>query len=273
MRGTVQLPPETIIKFGLGYGAPEAGILHELIHALGFNHEYTRADSTDSYSSGNCSARTPEEGDFGTTVYDSASMMNSTYCHWQTQISTLDQVGLTYAYPDGREDRLTVPFSFPLPNGSLLTGAPDTARIEFAQRVQGIIEFHYAEAAWFSPQLLYFPQFATGGSVTIAQALQPPFAAPEVWAEFTDYWGRTRVTPTVTILRNRDRAVALLDSAIRAPVRRRWRGVASAAAAPSPRAAGQSPRTACRKRVCSNPEPIAGLSTEPGNVRTKGRNS
>ena len=69
-------------------------VLHEVMHKLGFGHEFNRLD-TDGCSA--VQAGADRNGTYWTT-YDNASIMNSTYCHANSVLSAMDRAGLNAAY-------------------------------------------------------------------------------------------------------------------------------------------------------------------------------
>lgn len=184
---------EVVVVFGEGYWAPEAGVLHELGHALAFNHEYWRRPGSDD----DCDPDATVGASNGITEYDVYSVMNATYCHTRTWLSDLDHAGLAFVYPGPGADKLSVPLSFQLP-GVVVTGASDAAGIEFAQRRAGVEEHHYAQAEWSRPTPLGSIPLGTGSSLTLGDALGS-LQQGDVRATFTDGFGRTRTSPTTTV--------------------------------------------------------------------------
>ena len=210
-----------VVDFGINYGGPyprwdnpEAGIFHELAHAIGFEHEDKRRSGNEcvddpalggGYSGGIAEA---------ITVYDVFSVMAATYCHGEKTFSSIDMAGLSYVYPNAIADRLTVPFSFPLP-GVVLTGAQESEEIEFTNRLAGVWAFHYEEAQWFRTDSTGTQglNVAVGSTMTLGQLLE---GNPERYltARFYDEYGRQRNSPLSLIRRNSGLATALLRTSL-----------------------------------------------------------
>lgn len=195
---------ELTIIFG---GDSEATILHELGHALGFNHEYWRRPGTED----DCDPESTLGASNGMTAYDVYSVMNATYCHWRSNLSSLDEVGLAFAYPGAGADQIVVPFSFPLA-GTLLTGSGDAEVLEFAQRLAGVEEHHYSSASWQRQIPVGYQVLATASSVSLGTALGTSSEAT-IRARFADGFGRLRSTPPTLIRQDAGLAAALVLSA------------------------------------------------------------
>jgi hypothetical protein len=190
---------EVVVVFGENFNnGPVAAILHELLHALGFRHEYLRRGS----ESEGCNPNSTVLPDPGITEYDRASVLNSTYCHGNTELSAYDNAGLAFVFPDSTADELEVPFTIRLPTALLL--APGNQHVGFKLRARGVQEHHYAGAQWHRAVPLGWTSIlnsssnpAVGSSLATATALGGA-AQASIRAIFTDFFGRQRVTPTAT---------------------------------------------------------------------------
>jgi hypothetical protein len=202
--GVFDATRETLIAYGKDHG--ESAAIHELAHALWFRHEYLRR------SDGcNPNATTPVAD--GITAYDFYGVGNATYCHWRTELSNLDQVGLAFVYPGATADRLLIPRSFRLPNSVMLTASENGVAIEFAQRVAGVEPYHYSGAQWLKSTSSGSTQIATGSSVSLGTLFGSSSEAI-LRGQFTDFLGRVRTTPYTTFRRNRSQFSALVMSTI-----------------------------------------------------------
>jgi hypothetical protein len=111
--------------YGLLSSDQRAAVLHEFGHALGFSHEFQRDDSSDDYDNKLfvCTAGAGDQGyslDF--TYYDTNSIMNATYCHWNPWLSVGDGVGLAMTYPNSfSQDAAVVPSAIWLSDGTAIT--------------------------------------------------------------------------------------------------------------------------------------------------------
>lgn len=81
------------INFG-GDRTLQGVVLHEVMHKLGFGHEFNRLDTDGCFSPQSGAER---DGTYWTS-YDNASIMNSTYCHSNAVLSAKDKAGLNAAY-------------------------------------------------------------------------------------------------------------------------------------------------------------------------------
>ena len=99
------------------YGSNDnVAVLHEFGHALGFIHEFDRDDTQQpnvSATPSSCSiVLGGAVGTDGLTTYDVDSIMNSSYCHWNAQLSRLDWLGMEIMYPAEFSHRPAVRFGF-----------------------------------------------------------------------------------------------------------------------------------------------------------------
>lgn len=83
-------------------------VLHEFGHALGMSHEFLRTD--DNTCDGDFGGW---QGEFAYTPLDRESVMSATYCHYNAELSDLDKVGLSVAYPSSlNHDPVIMPAAF-----------------------------------------------------------------------------------------------------------------------------------------------------------------
>jgi hypothetical protein len=200
--GAFDVSKEILIAYGKDHG--ESAAIHELAHALWFRHEYLRQPS-------DCDPNSTNPVSNGITAFDFYSVTNATYCHWRTELSELDRVGLAFVYPGATADRLTIPLSFRLPNSVMLTAAQNGAAIEFAQRVSGVEAYHYSAGQWLKSVTSGSTQIATGSSVSLGTLLGSSSEAI-LRGRFTDFVGRVRTTPYTTFRRSPAKFTALVLS-------------------------------------------------------------
>jgi hypothetical protein len=116
----------TIVEFGPStwngdWITRTGGGLHEMMHTLGFQHEFKRVENG---GTKDCFASSVEAGNAYGTDYDHWSIMNSTYCGTWNQLSSWDRIGLRNAYGTNPNRKLAS-FLNPTPLGvqSVYTGA------------------------------------------------------------------------------------------------------------------------------------------------------
>jgi hypothetical protein len=198
---------EVMVAFGKDYGVAASRLLHELAHAMGFGHEYLRKPDGPT-----CDRTGPTSN--GLTAFDEDSILFSTYCHDNLELSELDKVALAFTYPDATVDRLTIPRSFRLPDEVFVTAAESGAVIQFTQRIRGIEEYHFSAAQWLKSTPSGSTQIASGSSVSVGTVLGSSSEAI-LRGQFTDFSGRVRTTPFTSLRRDPSLFAALLLSATR----------------------------------------------------------
>ena len=227
---------ETVSTFYAGSyplgAAWDTVVLHEIVHALGFDHELRRTDGNTIFTSAGCVPGTngvdgdpnnPWDG-IRFTQYDPMSIENGTYCHWNGKLSALDRLGIAIVYPrsnspSAMEQKVQVVDGYPIVTGTgfILRGddpghyAPDwIARGGHADAFGGIApdkDIRWRFAPW-------------GRSVpgdTIYGALEVP--TDFVWSsylisgQFSDFLNREYLLSATTVTVDDSRHTAVLASA------------------------------------------------------------
>lgn len=105
---------------GFGHKDWDTVVLHEFGHALGFPHETLRSDDD------GCDPGAKDQSGIYLTSYDSHSILNGSYCHWNPALTTLDRLGLEIAYPKNHIRDLRPQYGFIVDGTAFLSRADDT---------------------------------------------------------------------------------------------------------------------------------------------------
>jgi hypothetical protein len=203
--------------WGLEY---DSVVLHETLHALGFQHEADRNDEADT-----CIPINPDKFTPGTmsgprflTEYDPYTPLNSTYCQgvYPGALSQLDHLGLEIVYPATFQHTLSSDRGFKTRTGYVVRDDEDTLISDWTSRgaTEGAFAAYPAGSVTPGPIFIWFE----GQNVLWYGATLPVHLLGTNWsisASFQDFRGRQHtVVPTTVRVSNRAHA-GMMMAAVR----------------------------------------------------------
>ena len=178
-------------------------LVHEFGHALGFDHEGEREDHP--LSQNWCDPVAPATSTLAgvITAYDPDSIMNGTYCHWRPELSRLDRLGLSIAYPASSSEPPVFGAAF-WTNGGVV-GLPGS----------GVQQRWLAEGAGpgaFASRPTWRIVTAVGTTTQRADGIAVPVGTNTISGSFTDWKQRARTIQSVQVVGDAPLYTAILNT-------------------------------------------------------------